>query len=69
MIEHIVKSLFALDANTETDQGENYKRSYYGLFNGISAVIENTQTYEETMKALKYLQCMAEEFHIAGGEK
>jgi len=69
MIEHIAQSLFALDAKTATDQGENYKRSYYGLFNGISAVIENTQTYEETVKALKHLQCIAEEFHIIGGEK
>jgi len=69
MMEHIMQSLFALDAKTETDKGESYKRSYYGLFNGITAILENSQTYEEAMKALKHLQCLAEEFHITSGEK
>ena len=68
MIEDIVQSLFALNEETATDQGEDYKESYYKLFNGISAVIENTHTHEQSINALKHLQCLVEEFHIARGE-
>ena len=68
MIDHIAESIFALDAKTASDAGENYKQSYYGLFNGISAIIENTHTHEQVIKALKHLQCLAEEFHITGSQ-
>ena len=70
MIEEIAQSLFALDEETATDEGEDYKASYYKFFNGISAVIENMQhaTNEQTIEALKYLQCCMEDFHIVRGE-
>ncbi|MCL2842488.1 MAG: hypothetical protein FWE28_03340 [Oscillospiraceae bacterium] len=67
MMEHIAQSIFALDANTATDETEDYKLSYYRLFNGISAIIENAHTYDQTIAALKHLQYLAEEFHIDRG--
>jgi hypothetical protein len=60
----ITQALFTLDGKTGGDEGVNYKPLYYGLFNGISAIIENALTYEQTIEALKQLQLKAEDFYI-----
>jgi hypothetical protein len=57
-------ALFALDKQTPNDEGTNYKPLYYGLFNGITDIVRNAATYEQTIAALKQLQCMAEEAYI-----
>lgn len=61
LITHL---LFALDEQTQSDEGTDYKPLYYGLFNGISLIIENTTTFEHTIAALKHLQELAEEAYI-----
>jgi hypothetical protein len=66
--EVILKAFNALDKETPSDTEIDYKPLYYGLFNGISAILENTTTYEQTVAALKYLQCKAEEAYIEQGE-
>ena len=60
----VSNALFALDAQTPGDRGTDYKPLYYGLFNGISLIMENTHTYEDTIEALKQLQCKAEDYYI-----
>ena len=50
-----------------SDEDTDYKSQYYGLFNGISLIIENTNTYTQTIAALKHLQRMAEEAYINQG--
>ncbi|MCL2342868.1 MAG: hypothetical protein FWC62_03090 [Firmicutes bacterium] len=60
----ISKAFFAIDRETPSDEGTDYKSLYYGLFNGISLVLEHTSTYEQTVAALKYLQCKAEDAYI-----
>jgi hypothetical protein len=62
--DSIFKTLFILNNATASDAGINYNPLYYGLFNGISLTIENTHTYEQTIAALKQLQCMAEDAYI-----
>jgi len=63
----ISQALFTLDRETAGDEGTDYKPLYYGLFNGISLILENTATYEQTVTALKYLQCKAEDAYIEQG--
>ena len=58
------KILSALDQNTPSDDSINYKPLYYGMFQGITAIIKNTRTYEETIDALKQLQNEAENAYI-----
>jgi len=65
MFEGIEFELNEEVARTEDD----YKRVYYKLFNGISGIIENTHTYGQTIQALKYLQCLAEDLYISLEEK
>jgi len=48
------------DKNAEAD----FKALYFGLFNGISLIIENTSTYEQAIEALKHLQNKAEDYYI-----
>ena len=60
----ISQALFMLDKNTPSDKGTNYKPLYYGLFNGITAILEHAATYEQTVAALKQLQCEAENAYI-----
>lgn len=58
------------ELNEETVISEaDYKSVYYKLFNGISGIIENTHTHDQTIQALKYLQCLAEDFYISRGEE
>ena len=61
----IFQALLALDKAALGDEGADYKTLYYGLFRGISLIIENTATYEQTIDALKVLQCKAEDFYIS----
>ena len=49
-----------IDKNAEAD----FRALYFGLFNGISLIIENTSTYEESIEALKQLQSKAEDYYI-----
>jgi hypothetical protein len=65
----ISEALFMLDKETPGDSGVNYKPLYLGIFNGISLILENTATYEQTIAALKHLQCKAENAFIEQGEK
>ena len=60
----ITGALFAIDRETPSDANTNYKPLYYGLFNGISLIIENTDSQEQTIAALKQLQCQAEDAYI-----
>ena len=46
--------------NNEAD----FKTLYFGLFNGISLIIENTFTYEQSIEALKQLQSKAEDYYV-----
>ena len=62
---NISRTLFELDAQTASDEGINYKPLYYGMFNGITDIVRNTTTYEQTIAALNHLQGMAEEAYIA----
>jgi len=61
----ILQAFFALDEATPGDEGVDYRRLYYDLFRGISLIIEHTTTYEQTIEALKVLQCKAEDFYIS----
>jgi len=61
----ISQTLLSLDIETSSDDEINYKRLYYGLFNGISLILENTGTYSQAVEALKDLQCKAEEAYIS----
>lgn len=63
----VLQAIFALDKVTSSDEGEDYKTLYYGLFRGISLIIENTNTYEQTVEALKVLQYKAEDYYISQG--
>jgi len=67
--ERILSALFAIDAETESDNKIDYKVLYYKLFNGISLIIENTRGHEESIAALKKLQCMTEELYLEIGEE
>lgn len=64
MTEQISRALFVLDLTAQSDEGTNYKPLYYGMFNGVTSILRNAKTYEETMGALKQLQCLAEDFYI-----
>ena len=66
MIDDIMNTFFALDRETPGDEDADYKKLYFGLFNGISLVIENTRTHKQAVEALKQLQCMAEDFYVGG---
>ncbi len=65
----IVQTLSAIDQGTVSDDETNYKPLYYGLFNGISLILENVHTYIEVVTALKFLQCKAENLYIEGTAK
>jgi hypothetical protein len=58
--------LFILDKETPGDDDTDYKPLYYGLFNGISLILENTDSYDQTVAALKHLQWRAEDAYIKG---
>lgn len=60
----VSRALFALDQQTQSDEGTDYKPLYYGLFNGITSIVRNADTYEQTIAALKHLQCFAEDAYI-----
>ena len=64
----ISNAILAMENQTPSDEGINYKPLYYGLFNGITDIIREADTYEEAVNALKQLQCAAEEFFAALGE-
>ena len=57
-------ALFLLDKQTPRDEGIDYKTLYYGMFNGVTSILRNAVTYEQTIAALKQLQCEAEDFYI-----
>jgi hypothetical protein len=61
---HILQALFRLDGETQSDDGMNYKPLYFGLYNGISEIINNAFSYEQVIESLKHLQCKAEDFYI-----
>jgi len=67
LTERISQALFAIDRETPSDDEADYKPLYYGIFNGISLVIENTHTYEQTIEALKELQRKAEDYYLSQG--
>jgi len=48
----------------DEEEKVNFKTLYFGLFNGISLIIENTSTYEQSIEALKQLQRKAEDYYI-----
>ncbi|MCL2401746.1 MAG: hypothetical protein FWC90_03775 [Oscillospiraceae bacterium] len=50
--------------NNEAD----FKTLYLGLFNGISLIIENTFTYEQSIEALKQLQSKVEDYYVSFDE-
>ncbi|MCL2409328.1 MAG: hypothetical protein FWC96_06905 [Oscillospiraceae bacterium] len=50
--------------NLPNSEEVDFKKLYLGLFNGISLVIENTFTYEQSIEALKQLQRKAEDYYI-----
>jgi hypothetical protein len=64
----IAHALFALDQETQSDEGTNYKKLYYGMFNGVTEILRNTTTYKQTVAALRHLQCLAEDAFIAQAE-
>ncbi|MCL1807612.1 MAG: hypothetical protein FWG31_07930 [Oscillospiraceae bacterium] len=64
----ITQTLFMLDQQTGKDQNTNYKPLYYGLFNGISAIIEKARTLEQAVAMLKQLQSEAEERYVMQAE-
>ena len=66
-INPIFQILHAIDKATQSDEGTDYKPLYYDLYRGITLIIENTDTYEQTIAALKVLQCKAEDFYISQG--
>jgi len=66
-INPIFQALLALDKATPSDEGTDYKPLYYDLYRGITLIIEHTDTYEQTIEALKVLQCKAEDFYISQG--
>lgn len=68
LTEIISQALFTLDEETPSDAGTDYKPLYYGLFNGISLILENTTTYAQTIAALKHLQRNAEEAFVSQGK-
>jgi len=66
--ENILDNILSkLISQTLSDEGADYKTLYCDLFRGISLIIESTNTYEQTIDALKVLQCKAEEFYISQG--
>jgi len=58
----------AASSNDEDDDDELYRVLYLKMFNGISLIRDNTDTYEQTVDALKILQCKAEEYYISRGQ-
>jgi len=66
-IDNILQAILSLGKTLPGDGGTDYKALYYGIFSGISLIIENTTTYEQTIDALKVLQCKAEDFYISQG--
>lgn len=63
----ISHAIFELDKQTPSDEGTNYKPLYYGIFNGVTSIIENAATYQQAIAALKQLQSMAENAYIEQG--
>lgn len=66
LIEAISKAILSIDFETPSDEGENYKPLYYGIYNGISLILEHKKiyTYDQVIAALKHLQCLAEDAYI-----
>lgn len=64
----VLEALFRLDQNTPRDERINFKPLYFGLFNGITQIIDNVTTIDQAIAALKYLQCAAEDAYINQGE-
>jgi len=50
--------------NVPDSEKVDFQTLYLGLFNGISLIIENTFTYEQSIDALKQLQGKAEDYYI-----
>ena len=63
----VSQSLFAIEQQTPSDEGIDYKTLYYGLFRGITSIARNTTTYEQTIAALNQLQSVAEDAYIEQG--
>jgi hypothetical protein len=63
-----LQALLALDKQTQNDEGIDYKPLYRGMYKGVTGIIQNTNTYEQTIAALKILQCLAEDAYINQGE-
>ena len=63
-VNNALHILSALDMETQSDCKIDYKTLYFKLFNGISLIIENTHAHEDTIEALKQLQCMSEDLYI-----
>jgi hypothetical protein len=60
-------ALFMLDKQTPSDEETDYKPLYYGMFNGVTTILRTATTYEQTIAALKQLQCEAENCYIEMG--
>ena len=60
----ISRAFSALGEGALSDDNTNYKPLYYGLLNGINYIIENDDTWDQTIAALKYLQQKAENAYI-----
>jgi len=65
---NVLDAINSLDDAAPSDEEADYRTIYFKLYNGISLILENTHTYEQTTGALKVLQCKAEDFYISQGE-
>ena len=65
-LAEILRSLS--EPNGSGDTEIDYTSLYHGLFNGISLILDNTTTYEQTTAALKQLLLMAEEAYLRQGD-
>ena len=62
---YIKHTLFTIENKTADDGKTDYKKLYYGLFNGINLIIENTCSHDQTIEALKHLLNKAEDYYLS----
>lgn len=62
----ILKAFDFLDKSTPSDWDVDYKPLYYGLFNGISAILKSDTINYQARLALEMLQCKMEEVFMQG---